>query len=218
MLTQHPHAPSAAFLQVVLTLLGVLVVAATYESYPKLFKGARALLLAVASRFHLRSKQTIIIPLLHPIPPPAGVPAPGPPPAHDSRLHVFAAEFAVTLSVLFVGGLAGRFAGRVPGAFLGSVFYWVVAYAEAGAYSGAIMNPASILALHVYRDLDKKEAWAAALPKVAPYAAGSAAAAVLLGLVNRAAAGAGGRQQAAGGKPAMSAAAAERRRRATKAE
>lgn len=125
----------------------------------------------------------------------------------------------MTLSVLYVGGLCGRFGGRVFGTFLGSVFYYAVAYAEAGAYSGAIMNPASILALHVYKDFDKLDAWMVSLPKVVPYVAGSAAAAALLGLKGRhLGAGAGGKKQAVGGKPAMSTAAAERRRRATKAE
>lgn len=210
-----PPRRTTAFLQILLTLLGVLIVAATYESYPALFKGAPS-----SPRFSILSPS----PAGALIPPPtqtsSGVPAPAPPPAHESPNHVLLSEFAVTFSVLFAGGLLSRAAGRVPGAFLGSLFYWVVAYAEAGAYSGAIMNPASILALHVYKEVDKPKAWAEAAPRVAPYAAGAAAAALLLGLYNRGrAAGAGGGAGGAGGaRPAMSKAAAERRQRAMKAE
>jgi glycerol uptake facilitator-like aquaporin len=71
--------------------------------------------------------------------------------------------------------------------FAASAFYVAAAYFEAGRYSGAIINPAAIVALHVYtHDLFDAATWRKAAPPAAPYLAGIAAAAVLLGVVKRA--------------------------------
>ena len=80
------------------------------------------------------------------------------------------------------------------------------------------MNPASILALHLYnKDVGDLASWRAAAPALAPYMAGPMAAALLLGLLapgDEAAKTA----SAAAKRRAPSATAQERRRRAMKAE
>ena len=60
---------------------------------------------------------------------------------------------------------------------------------EQGQYSGAIINPAAIVALHVYRqDLTAVATWRAAAVPAAPYLVGIAGAVALLGAVRRASA------------------------------
>ncbi len=72
--------------------------------------------------------------------------------------------------------------------FAGSAFYVAAAYYESGRYSGAIINPAAVVALHVYtQDLTAAATWRNAATPAAPYLAGIAGAAVLLGAMKRAA-------------------------------
>ena len=44
-------------------------------------------------------------------------------------MHIFAAEAAITFSVLAVGGMAQQL-GRLTGSFASSLFYIIVAYYE----------------------------------------------------------------------------------------
>ncbi len=122
---------------------------------------------------------------LYPLP---GVGAPAPPPAHSDRATVAAAEFAIAFATFAAGALSARL-GAVLAPFAGSAFYVACAYWEAGRFSGAIINPAAVLALHVYKgDLFSADTWRAAAVPAAPYVGGICAAAVLHGLAARLAA------------------------------
>ena len=86
------------------------------------------------------------------------------------------------------GGFSARL-GPILAPFASSAFYVAAACYERGQYSGAIINPAAILALHVYRqDLFALATWRAAAVPAAPYLAGIGAAVALLGAVRRASA------------------------------
>jgi len=77
--------------------------------------------------------------------------------------------------------------GPILAPFASSAFYVAAACYERGQYSGAIINPAAILALHVYRqDLTALATWRNAAEPAAPYLAGIAAAVALLGAIRRA--------------------------------
>ena len=118
-----------------------------------------------------------------------GVKAPGPPPAHGDPAVVAVAEFALALAVFGAAALFDRSLGPVLAPFATSTFYVACAYWEAGRFSGALINPAAVLALHVYRgDLFARDTWQTALTPAAPYLGGICAASILLGLVGRLAA------------------------------
>jgi hypothetical protein len=116
-----------------------------------------------------------------------GVKPPAPPPAHGDPQVVAAAEFAIALAVFGAASVFDRTLGPVLSPFAGSAFYVACAYWEAGRFSGALINPAAVLALHVYRDdLFAPDTWRNALTPTAPYLLGICAACVLLGAIGRA--------------------------------
>ena len=149
---------------------------------------------ALCAHLHLRAVATELVATiaavamvaealaLYPLP---GVAAPAPPRAHADPSTVAAAEFAIALATFAVGAASQRL-GPVMAPFCGSAFYVACAYWEAGRFSGALINPAAVLALHVYKeDLFDRNTWAVAVQPAAPYLGGIAAAAVVLGGAGR---------------------------------
>ena len=117
--------------------------------------------------------------------PKAGLDAPAPPKAHADRRMVFGAEFGLTLLV-FGAGMVFAALPKKAQPFANAAFYCACAFTEGGRYSGALVNPAAVIALHTYRlplaSLMKPASWA---PAVSPYLLGICSAAMLLGISQR---------------------------------
>jgi len=117
--------------------------------------------------------------------PSLGVPPPAPPPMHQDGATVAAVEFAIAFSTFTAGHLSAAL-GPLLAPFAPAAYYVGAAYVEAGRFSGAIINPFGVVALHVYdKDLSAVATWEEAGVKVAPYLAGLAAATAALGAAKR---------------------------------
>lgn len=114
-----------------------------------------------------------------------GVPPPAPPPAHADRQLVAAAEFAIAFATFGAAALASRL-GPLLSPFAASAAYCAFAFAENGRFSGAIINPATVLALHVYgKDYWSRSVWEAAAEEATPYFVGILGAAVAFAAASR---------------------------------
>jgi len=119
----------------------------------------------------------------HPV---AGAGPPAPPSRADDKHAVLGVEFGLTLLNFGAGGVLSRALGPLLAPFASSALYVACAYYEAGRFSGSVMNPAAVLALHVYRGpLTEADTWVKGARESAPYLLGISAAAIALGIAQR---------------------------------